>query len=335
VTFEHPWRLLLLLGLAVLVVLYLLAQRRRGAYAVRLTTLPLLDKVAPRRPEWRRHVPAVAFLAALGLLVLGFAQPTANVTVAKEEATIVLAIDVSNSMQATDVAPSRLAAAQEAATSFVKNLPENINVGLVQFAQNANLVVAPTQEHGQVTDAIADLQLAPSTAIGEAVFASLAGIADTLGDDARTVPTAGAPSQDPNGTAPGAAAKVPARIVLMSDGTNTVGRSPEEAAKAAVDAGVPVSTIAYGTPDGTVTIQGEVIPVPVDSDALARLAENTGGTAYKAASGEELKSVYKDIGSSLGDVVERREVTVWFVGLALLAALAAAAASLRWFARLP
>ena len=102
-TFEHPWRLLLLLGLVALVVLYLLAQRRRAAYAVRLTTLPLLDKVAPRRPEWRRHVPAAAFLAALGLLVVGFAQPSADVTVAKEEATIVLAIDVSNSMMATDV----------------------------------------------------------------------------------------------------------------------------------------------------------------------------------------------------------------------------------------
>lgn len=331
-TFEHPWRLLLLFGLIALVIIYLLAQRRRGAYAVRLTTLPMLEKIAPRRPEWRRHVPAAAFLAALGLLVLGFAQPTAETTVAKEEATIVLAIDVSNSMQATDVAPSRLKAAQDAATSFIDALPKGINVGLVKFAQNATLVVAPTQNHDEVTTAIDDLELAPSTAIGEAVFTSLAGIADTLKADpspAPTAPTDGQQGQQPERPT------IPARIVLMSDGTNTVGRTPEEAAQAAVAAGVPVSTIAYGTADGTVTIQGETIPVPVDSASLQALAQTTGGTAYEAASGDQLKSVYADIGSQLGDVVENREITVWFVGFALLAALIAAAASLRWFARLP
>jgi Ca-activated chloride channel homolog len=237
-------------------------------------------------------------------------------------------------MMATDVEPSRLEAAQEAATSFVKDLPENINVGLVKFAQNANLVVSPTQNHDEVVEAIHDLQLAPSTAIGEAVFASLQGIADTLGDDAATTPTA-QPDDGSQGGSPGTTAKVPARIVLMSDGTNTVGRSPEEAAQAAVSAGVPVSTIAYGTAQGTVTIQGQTIPVPVDAVSLRQLAQATGGTAYEAASGEQLKSVYQDVGSQLGETVEQREVTVWFVGLALLAALAAAAASLRWFARLP
>jgi Ca-activated chloride channel family protein len=331
VTFEHPWRLLLLFGLVALVVVYLLVQRRRGAYAVRLTTLPLLDKIAPRRPEWRRHVPAAAFLVALGLLVLGFAQPTAETTVAKEEATIVLAIDVSNSMQATDVSPSRLKAAQDAATSFVDDLPEGINIGLVKFAQTASMVVTPTQDHDEVTSAIDDLELAPATAIGEAVFTSLAGIADTLGDDANPAPTA--QPDGPQGQ-PGAA-KIPGRIVLMSDGTNTVGRSPEEAAQAAIAAGVPVSTIAYGTPSGTVTIQGETIQVPVDAASLEKLADTTGGKAYTAATGDELRSVYQDIGSQLGDVVENREITVWFVGFALLAALVAAAASLRWFARLP
>lgn len=331
-TFEHPWRLLLLLGLVALVVLYLFAQRRRGAYAVRLTTLPLLEKVAPRRPEWRRHVPAAAFLAALGLLVIGFAQPSTEVSVAKEEATIVLAIDVSNSMMATDVAPSRLAAAQDAAKDFVEDLPEGINVGLVEFAQNARLVVQPTQDHGDVVDAIDSLALAPSTAIGEAVFTSLDGIASVIGDDPRPAQTSG-PGADDDGDAAGTT--VPARIVLMSDGTNTVGRSPEEAAQAAVQAGVPVTTIAYGTASGSVVIQGETIPVPVDAASLSQLAEATGGTAYEAATGEELKSVYADIGSQLGDELEQREITVWFVGLALLAALAAAAASLRWFARLP
>lgn len=317
-SFLSPGRLWLLLAVAALVAVYVVAQRRRSAYAVRFTTLALLDKVAPKRPGWRRHAPAAAFLAMLGLLVVGFARPTAEVQVPRERATVMVAIDVSNSMQATDVAPNRLEAAQQAAGAFVDQLPAQFNVGLVTFSGSATVVVAPTQDHAAVRQAVQGLTLGPATAIGDAVFSSLQGIAsvDTGATDT------------PEEAAPG-------RIVLMSDGSNTAGRDPAEAAAAARAAGVPVSTIAYGTDSGTITLGGRTQAVPVDEESLAALAADTGGEAYTAASGEELSAVYADIGSSVGTRAEEREVSSWFVGAGLVAAAVAAALSLLWFSRLP
>ena len=317
-TFLSPGRLWLLLAVAALVAVYLLAQRRRSAYAVRFTNLALLDKVAPRRPGWRRHAPAAAFLAMLGLLVVGFAKPTAEVQVPRERATVMVAVDVSNSMQATDVAPSRIEAAKQAAGAFVDRLPERFNVGLVTFSRSASVVVAPTQDHAAVRSAIERLELGPSTAIGEAVFSSLEGI-----------------SSVDSGLSGGDGEPAPGRIVLMSDGTNTAGRTPAEAAAAAKAAGVPVSTIAYGTAEGTITVDGQTLPVPVDVDALRELAEGTGGQAYTAESGEELGEVYADIGSSIGTRAERQEVSTWFIAAGLVAAALAAGFSLAWFSRLP
>ena len=324
-SFLSPGRLWLLLAVAALVAVYLLAQRRRSAYAVRFTNLALLDRLAPRRPGWRRHAPAVAFLVMLGLLVVGFARPTADVQVPRERATVMVAIDVSASMQADDVDPTRIEAAKQAAGAFVDRLPEQFNVGLVAFSGTSSVVVAPSQDHARTRAAIDGLRLAPGTAIGEAVFSSLQGIA---GVD----PATGSAGSTGGGT-PGE--PVPARIVLMSDGTNTAGRSLADAAAAATQAGVPVSTIAYGTADGTVTINGQTQRVPVDGDSLRRLAQDTGGQAYTAASGEELGEVYADIGSSIGTRTERQEISAWFVGAALAAAAIAAAFSLAWFSRLP
>jgi Ca-activated chloride channel homolog len=314
-SFLSPGRLWLVLAVAGLVAAYVVMQRRRTKYAVRFTNLALLDRLAPRRPGWRRHLPAAAFLLMLGLLVVGFARPTAEVQVPRERATVLVAIDVSTSMEATDIAPSRIESAKRAAGAFVDRLPERFNVGLVTFAGGASMVVAPTQDHAQVRAAIDGVRLGPGTAIGEAVFSSLAGIA-AVGDDSAGEPT-------------------PARIVLMSDGSNTGGRSPEDAARAATAAGVPVSTIAYGTADGTVTINGQTLRVPADADALRALAQGTGGQAYEAASGEELGEVYEDIGSSIGTRTERQEVSAWFLGAGLVAAALAAALSLLWFSRLP
>lgn len=316
-TFLDPERLLLLLGVAAVGVAYVVMARRRGRYALRFTNLALLDKVAPRRPGWRRHLPAAAFLLMAGLLVTAFARPQADVEVPRERATVLVAVDVSVSMQAEDVEPTRFAAAQEAADRFVEDLPEGFSVGLVAFAGSARLAVPPTPDREAVRTGIEALALGPGTAIGEAVYTSLDGIAAA---DVGTSGVEGPP---------------PARVVLLSDGTNTEGRSPEAAAEAARAAGVPVSTIAYGTPAGQVEVDGRSIPVPVDVDALAALAGATGGEAYAAASGDELATVYEDIGSSIGYRTERREVSSWFVGAALLAALLAALGSLRWFARLP
>jgi Ca-activated chloride channel family protein len=226
-----------------------------------------------------------------------------------------MAIDVSLSMEATDVLPNRITAAQEAAKSFVDIVPARLNLGLVAFSGVAQVLVPPTTDHALLKRSIDNLQLGPRTAIGEAVFASLGTIA--------SVPSS--PGQAP----------APGRIVLMSDGETTVGRPNDQAAKAATDAKVQISTIAFGTDDGFVTVEGRNIPVPVNRPALAQIADATGGRAFEAASAKELRRVYADIGSSIGYRTEQREVTSWLVGLALVFALAASAGSLLWTSRLP
>jgi len=217
-------------------------------------------------------------------------------------------------MQADDVAPNRLEAAQEAAKQFVGELPESYNLGLVSFAKSANVLVPPSKDRGAVSSAIDGLVLAEATATGEAVLTCLEAI--------RSVP------------ADGAAGVPPARIVLLSDGYRTSGRSVEEAATAAQAANVPVSTIAFGTDNGQVDIGGQLQRVPVDRLALADLAEATEGYFYEAASVTELKQVYQDMGSSIGFRTEPREVTQWYAGVALLLALCAGGLSLLWSSRM-
>jgi Ca-activated chloride channel family protein len=314
-TFLSRSRLWFLLVVAALIAAYVVMQLRRKEYAVRFTNLNLLDSIAPKRPTWRRHVPAAAFVLAMIALVTAFAQPARPVKVPRERATVVMAIDVSLSMEATDVSPNRLVAAQEAAKSFVDIVPGRLNIGLVAFSGAAQVLVSPTTDHALLKRGIDTLQLGPRTAIGEAVFASLAAIA--------SVPTE--PGQAP----------APGRIVLMSDGETTVGRDNAAATKAASDAKVQVSTIAFGTDDGTVEVEGRSIPVPVNRDALAQIADGTGGKAFEATTAKELRRVYDNIGSSIGYRTEQREVTSWLVGIALAFALAAAAGSLLWTSRLP
>lgn len=314
-SFLDPVRLLLLLALPALIAAYVVTQVRRGRYAVRFTNLALLDKVAPARPGWRRHLPAAAFLLMLGLFVTGFARPAADMRVPREQATIMLAVDVSHSMRATDVQPNRFEGAKQAARTFLEEVPGRFNVGLVSFSGNAAVVVPPTTDRQAMLAGIDRLGLGPRTGIGEGVIASLdaiAGFGAQFGEEAP-----------------------PARVVLLSDGTNTAGRSPQEAAERAAQAGVPVSTIAYGTPEGVMVQNGQRIPVPVDGPALERLALDTGGSFYQAASGNELRDVYEDIGSSIGYRMEQREIWGWFVGAGLLLACAVAGASLLWFSRLP
>jgi len=315
VTFLAASRLWLFVALAGLVAAYVVMQARRKRYAVRFTNLALLDVVAPTRPGWRRHLPAIAFLLSLAGLLTAFARPARPVQVPRERATIVMAVDVSLSMEAADVEPDRITAAKEAASSFVDLVPDRLNLGLVAFSGTAQVLVSPTTDHELVKRSLRTMQLGPRTAIGEAVYAALGSIA--------AMPTA--PGQAP----------APARIVLMSDGETTVGRSNDQAARAAADAQVPVSTIAFGTDAGFVVVEGRNIPVPVNREALARLAESTSGSSFEAGTARELRRVYADIGSSIGYRTEQREVTSWFVGLALLFAMAAAVGSLVWFSRLP
>lgn len=316
-TFLSPWRLLALLGVVALAVAYVVLQRRRSSYAVRLTTADLLSSVMPRRPGWRRHLSAGVQLLALGTLVLAFAQPAHDVKVPRERATVMLAIDVSLSMEATDVKPSRIEAAKAAATSFLDDVPERVNVGLVSFAGTAHLNVAPTTDRQAVARAIAGLQLDDGTAIGNAIDMSLDAIA--------SMPPA------PDG------AEVPAAIVLMSDGTTTMGIPNQAAARRAVQAKVPVSTIAFGTENGTVTIPdtGEIVSVPVDAPSLAQIARTTGGKAYEAATQGQLTDVYSKIGSSIGYDTAVSSLTQWFIAAALVGFAAAGGSALAWSNRLP
>jgi len=313
-TFQAADNLWLLAAVAALVAAYLFVQLRRRPAAVRFSNVALVSSVAPRRPGWRRHLPAVVLLGALVAMVTALGRPSRVTRVARQRATVMMAIDVSESMDATDVKPSRLEAAKGAASAFVDRLPSRISLGLVSFSGVAQVLVPPTVDHALVKGAIGRLILAPRTAIGEAVYACLDGIAGASGG------RSGGP--------------VPARIVLMSDGETTVGRPNELAAEAAASAGVPVSTIAYGTEDGTVVIGTETIAVPVNKTALKEIATTTGGSFFEAASGEQLRRVYEGIGSAVGFETHRHEVTTLFVGLAFGLTLLAAAGSLLWSSRL-
>ncbi len=317
IEFSEPVRLWLLAAVAGLLAAYVAVQFTRRKYAVRFTNLALLDKVAPKGPGIRRHVVAAGFLVCIGLQVLAFAGPQRVERVPRERATVMLAIDVSLSMQATDVAPSRIEGAKEAAKAFLDELPAKFNVGLVSFSRTAVVKVSPTKDHQQILAAIDTLQLGEGTAIGDAIVASL--------DAIKSVPA------DEEGTPP------PAVIIVMSDGKTTYGTPDELATARAAEAGITVSTIAFGTPDGTITLPSERTPVavPADREALAKIANDSGGTAYDAETTAELKEVYQGIGSSVGYVEEQRSIVGWFVGLALLAAMVTALGSLAWFQRLP
>jgi Ca-activated chloride channel homolog len=325
VSYIAPGWLWLLGAVGSLAVLYVLLQvQRRTTFAVRFTNLELLDSVAPRRPGWRRHIVAVLFLASLATLVFALARPTRT-----EDAplgpTLVLAIDVSLSMDATDVDPSRIEAAEEAATAMVDELGGNVQLGLVTFNGVASIRVAPTKEHDEVRDAIASLELGESTAIGEAIFASLDAIElgranDTGGDD------------------PPADGEVPSdQIVLMSDGETTVGRPNVDGAQAAFEAGVPVNTIAFGTDSGVIEIPEEPapVPVPVNEQALEAVATATGGEFFAATTGAELAEAFADIGGTVDTETVEREITTWFLGLGIALLLVTSALSLLWFSRLP
>jgi Ca-activated chloride channel family protein len=311
------WLLLLLVVFAALVG-YIVLQLRRKTYAARFSNVALLATVAPRRPGWRRHATFALLLIGLSVLSIGVAQPTSTVRVARDRATVMLALDVSLSMEATDVLPDRIDAAKAAAKNFADLLPPKINLGLVKFGGAASVVVPPTTDRDQFKAAVDALQLQDSTAIGEAVFTCL----DAINVFAKTV-------TDANGQPP------PARIVLLSDGANNKGRTPQEAAVAAKAANTPVSTIAFGTPDGTVNVGGAgEVPVPADRPTLQALAQATGGSYHSAESEQELKSVYQNIGSQIGYTTSHRDISWRFMIIGLLFTLAAAGAGLLWGGRL-
>lgn len=306
-SFLHPERLLLLAGVVLLAAGYAVVWQRRTQAIDRYAQPHLRDKIAPNRTRGvRRHVAPALALGALSMVLVSAAQPTREERVPREKGVVVLAIDTSLSMQATDIAPTRLEAAIDGATDFVEELPDGIEVGLVSFDSNARLLVSPTTDHQSVEAAISTLTTNERTATGEGVYTSLDAVKTALDEDA-------AKGDDPT----------PAAIVLLSDGVETVGRSVDSATQAAVDAKVPVSTIAYGTPTGTITIEGQTADVPADTQTMKAVAEATGGTSFEATSAGELKDVYADIQTTIGYETEPREVGRALLGGAFVVLLAA------------
>ena len=316
--FLSPAWLLLLIVVAALLAAYVIVQLRRKKYVARFSNVELLGSVAPRRPGWRRHLTFAFLLIGLTVLSVGVARPSTEVKVPRDRATVMLDIDVSLSMEATDVLPTRLKAAQQAGKQFADLLPARINLGLISFASSANVLVPPTINRQPIKKAINGLRLAQRTAIGEAIFSSI--------DAIRVFANATTARGDK---------QPPARIVLLSDGSNTWGRPLSSAISAARAAHIPISTIAFGTQNGTVQGEnGAAIPVPADDTALSQIAQETGGTFHTATSVQELEAVYKDIGSQIGYTTRHHDVSWRYLVTGLMFMLAAAGASMLWAGRL-
>src|SRR5262245_32149464 len=313
-TFEWPQMLIALLALPIVAGLYLLAQRRRRAYALRFASLPLLAQVATAGPGWRRHVPPLLYALSLAAMLIALARPAAMVAVPRDQATAMLVVDVSGSMAAVDLRPSRLAAAQQAAREYVDGLPASTRVGLVSFESRASVQVAPTTDHDAVRRAIERLRPEGGTAIGDGLAAALAQVAD------RPTDAAGQPAA--------------ATIVLLSDGQQTAGSPAAEAAARARSLGVKVDTVGIGQ-RGAAPVLRSRQTVGLDESALQQIAATTGGQYFYAGESSQLRAIYADLSSHVAWVQERTEVTALFAGAGAVLMLVGGLLGLRWFAQLP
>jgi Ca-activated chloride channel family protein len=319
-SFASPFVLWGLLLIPIGLLAYWLVQRRRIKYAARFTNLDLLANVVDASPGRRRHIPAVLALAALAALVVAVARPQAVVAVPRDDATVVLTMDGSASMNATDVAPTRLEAAKSAASSFLDDLPERFRVGLVSFSNATRVLEEPTDDRDAVRTSLDGIQGEVGTAIGDAIRDSIS-----------------LAPRDENGQR---SDKKLFAVLLLSDGANTAGVNPLDVLDEAKEAGVPVYTIALGTPAGTVEIPNEfgelqTVSVPPDPETLRRIATETGGRFFEAPTEADLKAVYEEIGSQVSYEDEERELTAAFAGAGAVFLLIGASLSALWFGRIP
>lgn len=319
-TFQAPLALLGLLVVPLLVVAYVRHERRRDSYVATFANLALLPNLVDRAPGWRRHLPVAILLVALAAMVVGVARPHATVSVPREEATVILAIDVSRSMAAKDVKPSRLGAARAAANAFVRTVPEKFRVGVVSFASRAVAAVPPTADRSLVRAALAALRPGEGTALGDAIALSA-----QLGQRERRV----------DGTRP------PTAVLLISDGTSMGGRTtPQASSQRARSLHIRVYTVVLGTENGTVeqTLTGgfrQIVRVPPSPDTLRQVAQTTGGLFFTARKDARLRDVYERLGSRIGHRRENRELTDVFAGGSAALLFAGGALSALWFRRVP
>jgi len=321
--FAHSWFFLFLLAVFGLAALYIVLQLARHRRMLRFANMDLLESVAPKRPSQWRHVPAILLVLSLVLFTIAMAGPTNDVRIPRNRAVVMLVIDVSQSMRSTDVPPNRMVAAQEAAKQFADELTPGINLGLIEYAGTATVLVSPTTNREATKNGLDKLQFADRTATGEGIFTALQAIA-TVGA------VIGGGDKPP-----------PARIVLFSDGKETMPTNPDNpkgaftAARTAKDQGVPISTISFGTPYGFVEINGQRQPVPVDDSTMKRVAELSGGSWYNAGSLAELKAVYASLQEQIGYETIKGDASAGWLRLGAMVLAVAALAALLINRRLP
>ena len=313
-TFLNPERLWVLLVVPLMIAGYIFLVLMKKKTGMRFTNTAILGQVVPRQSQWRRHLAVALSLAALVALSFAWARPNGVEMQPRERATVVMVLDISLSMQATDVKPSRLEAAKDAALGFVKDLPAQYNISVVGLSGNPSVRLPPTTDRVQAQQAIRSLKLQDSTAVGESIYTALAALQL-------------APKGTDSTPAPGA-------IVLLSDGQNTAGRSPAQAANEAKKQTVPIYSIAYGTENGYVDLDGKREKVPPDKALLSSISAATGGQTYTAENLDQLDRVYNNIRSEVGQTPVNKETTALWAGyglaFAVVAALAAVSLGARW-----
>ena len=332
---EMLWLLLLV---PVLVIAYILAQRRRQKYALRYSSLSLIKEALGHGPGIRRHIPPILFLIGLTTMIVALARPVATVMLPSQQGTAILTLDVSGSMRANDLEPSRLEAAKSAARLFVEKQPRNVRIGVVSFSDNAAIVQAPTTDREAVIAAINRLTVQRRTAIGSGIITSLNAIFEEPGATPTPFRRDSLPLSEPTPTSAPLqrGTYAPAVVVLLSDGVSNTGPPPLEAVEQASNRGVRVYTVGVGSPQGTILrVEGYSIRVRLDEETLKRIAEKTDGSYFKADSETDLRNIYENLSTRLVFEAEQTELTAGFTGLAAVLLLIAGTLSLLWFNRLP
>ncbi len=358
--FLWPDLLWLLLLVPVLIAGYILAQRRRQRFALRYASLSLVKEALGKGPGWRRHIPPALFLLGLTAMIVALARPQMVVRLPSQEGTIILTIDVSGSMAADDLKPTRMDAAKAAARTFVQSQPPSVRIGVVSFTDTAFAVQAPTTDQDSVLAAIDRLYPQRGTAIGSGLIASIRALYDAPDGN----PVAPSNSNQPFGQSFGGFGFAPgpggggnpndsldslppvggdqqtaasnAVIVLLTDGENNMGVDPRDAAQAAADRGIRVYTIGIGSKEGSILhIQGRSVATRLDEDLLKQVAQTANGAYYNALSEGDLKGIYQNLGTRLVMHTEKTEVTAGLTGLAAVLSIIGGFLSLLWFNRLP
>ncbi len=332
--FLWPFMLWCLILVPVLIVMYILAQRRRQRYALRYASLSLVREALGRGPGWRRHVPPAVFLASLAVMLFALARPATVVTLPSQEGTVILTMDVSGSMRADDLKPNRLEAAKTAARAFVDKQPQGVKIGVVSFSDNAFVVQAPTDDKEAVLKAINRLTPQRGTAIGSGMLTSLEAIFEEANGEGAAYNSSTDPTPTPTPLPKGQ--YEPAIVVLLSDGESNRGPRPMEVVDKLAARGVRVYTVGVGSVEGTVLhTQGRSIRTRLDEETLKRVADATEGTYYNASTEQDLQAIYENLSTHLVFRKQQTEVTAFFTGVAVALSLIAGFLSLLWFNRLP